>query len=227
MQLKLARDTGYQTKGAMVYQVLRQAIMGCQLRPGQRLIIDEIAQQLGVSHIPVREALQLLASEGLVETIPHSGATVAAISRDTLAEVFALKEGLELVATRIAAARLTPADLAALVALLAEMDTALSEGRHERWAELNSPFHRRIARLTGMPLLEEMTDRALDLWDRVRRYYFTSVVDPRVEQAQREHHAIVAAMRERDEAELDRLVKAHNRSAFAAYMDKLSRVNAP
>lgn len=223
MGLKIAREPGYQTKGAMVYQTLRRAIMQGQLPPGQRLIIDDIAQQLGVSHIPVREALQLLASEGLAESVPHSGATVAAISEEALVEVFALKEGLELVAVRIAAARLTPADARALAALLDEMDAALAAGRHERWAELNSPFHRRIARLTGMPLLEEMTDRALDRWERVRRHFFSSVVYRRVAQAQREHHALVAAMQACDEAAMEGLVKAHNRGALAAYQEHLAR----
>lgn len=221
MTLTLTAQAPHRTKQAMVYQALRGAILRCELHPGQRLIIDEIAGQLGVSHIPVREALQLLQSEGLVDNVPHAGATVAPISRDAIVEVFTLMEGLEFVAMRIAAERLTPADLAALAALVHEMDDALAAGDGARWPELNSEFHRAIARGTGMTLLQEMTDRALDRWDRVRRYFFNTVLSHRMDRAQDEHHAILAALQARDPARLEELAKVHNRGALAAYMAQM------
>lgn len=224
MQLEIAPQARPQTKQEMVYRALRNAIMHCTLQPGQRLIIDEIAQQLRVSHIPVREALQLLQSEGLVETIPHAGATVTAISRDSLLEVFTLMEGLEFVATRIAAARLAPERLRLLQTQLAEMDTILRTKQHDRWGDLNSAFHRTIARATGMPMLVEMTDRAFDQWDRIRRYFFNSVLSYRIEQAQQEHHAFVEALQERDYAQLEHLVKIHNQGALGAYTEHLAKL---
>lgn len=224
MQLEIAPPVRPQTKQEMVYRALRTAIINNKLQPGQRLIIDEIAQQLRVSHIPVREALQLLQSEGLVETIPHAGATVTTISRDSLVEVFTLMEGLEFVAGRIAAARLTPDHLARLRSLLADLDTVLRTGEHERWGDLNSSFHRTIARATGMPLLVEMTDRAFDQWDRTRRYFFNSVLSHRIGQAQQEHHAIVQALQDHDYPQLEALVKVHNQSALNAYMEHLAQV---
>ena len=222
MHLEISARPRHQTKQEMVYGTLRDAILRCALPPGRRLIIADIAQQLRVSPIPVREALQLLQSEGLVENVPHSGATVAAISPDSVAEVFTLMEGLELVATRVATGRQPPGRLDGLTALLAAMDGALAAGEHEGWADLNSRFHRDIAGMTGMPLLREMTDRALDQWDRVRRHFFTSVLYHRVEQAQQEHHAIVAAMLDRHYPRLEGLVKRHNQSALAAYTEYLS-----
>lgn len=223
MQLDIARGVRYQTKQEMVYHTLRNAIMRGQLAPGQRLVIEEIAQQLAVSPIPVREALHLLQSERLVETTPHVGATVGRISRDSIAEVFLLMEGLEVVATRCAAQRLTPEHLEELNALLAAMDAAWERDDHHQWAELNTQFHRAISRITGMPMLQEMTDRVLSQWDRLRYLFFTDVLIHRVGQAQQEHHAIVEAMRERDYARLERLVKAHNQSALAAYTEYISR----
>ena len=98
----------YRTKQEFVYETLRDAIMRCELGPGQRLVIDELARRLEVSAIPVREALQLLQSEGLVANVPHVGATVSLISRESIAEVFSVMEGLEIVATRSAAERMTP-----------------------------------------------------------------------------------------------------------------------
>jgi DNA-binding GntR family transcriptional regulator len=83
----------FQTKQEVVYQTLRTAITHCEIKPGERLVIEEIAQQLNVSPIPVREALQLLQSERLIEAIPHGGATVAPISQASVAEIFTLMEG--------------------------------------------------------------------------------------------------------------------------------------
>ena len=107
---KQAPHTRHLTKNAFVYQTLRTAIIRCELQPGERLVIDDLARRYEVSIIPVREALRLLESEGLVVSIPHVGATVAPISRDSVREVFTLLEGLELVASR--------ADLQAMISAL-------------------------------------------------------------------------------------------------------------
>jgi DNA-binding GntR family transcriptional regulator len=213
----------HRTKREVVYQALREAIMRCELAPGRRLLIDDLARQLEVSAIPVREALQLLQSEGLVDNVPHVGATVSPISRQSIDEVFAVMEGLELVATRSAAQRLTPADAAALEELVSGMDKAQAAGRHAEWADLNSRFHLAISRLSAMPMLQEMTERVLARWDRLRRFYFNGVLVHRVEQAQKEHRALLAAMKAGDLPLLEKTVKEHNRGALLAYADYIKR----
>ncbi|PLS81671.1 MAG: hypothetical protein CYG59_05505, partial [Chloroflexi bacterium] len=205
-----------------VYQTLRKAIMRAELAPGERLRTEDIAQRLGVSPIPVREALQLLQSERLVETIPHVGARVARVSHESVIEVFTVMEGLELVATRTAAARMTPSHLETLASLLRMMDQALENANYDEWGDLNTSFHLAIASMTGMSMLQEMTERALNQWDRVRRYYLKGVLTERLGQAQKEHHLIVQAVREQDYPALERLVRAHNQSALSAYMEYLS-----
>ena len=222
MHLSVSEGSAYKTKQEFVYETLRRAILRCELVPGQRLPTKEIANQLGVSLIPVREALQLLQSEGLVENRPHVGAAVARISSSSVAEVFALLEGLETVATRVAARRVTQAEIDVLDALLTEMDAAVEEGEHELWGELNTRLHLSIAGYAGMPTLREMTERVFDLWHRVQRCYLREVLVQRVLQSQQEHHAILRALRERDETELERLVKVHNRNAMEAYTNHLS-----
>ena len=219
----LAAAPRHRTKRELVYQTLRDAIMRCDLPPGRRLLIDELARQLEVSAIPVREALQLLQSEGLVDNVPHVGATVSPISRQSIDEVFAVMEGLEVVATRAAAQNLTPADAAALEQLVVEMDVAQAAGQYAEWADLNSRFHLAISRLSAMPMLQEMTERVLARWDRVRRFFVNGVLVHRVEQAQSEHRALLAAMRTRDLPALERTVKEHNRGARAAYADYIRR----
>ncbi len=194
------------------------------LKPGERLRIEDIAQRFGVSPIPVREALHMLQSERLVENTPHVGATVARISKDSIIEVFTVMEGLELVATRTAAQRLTSANIQHLQDLVAAMDHAVETEAHDRWADLNTEFHTAIVRITGMTMLQEMTERVLHQWDRVRRYYLKGVLVFRLSQAQEEHRQIVQAMRERDYERLAQLVREHNQGALAAYTEYLANV---
>jgi DNA-binding GntR family transcriptional regulator len=221
MTLSLPSPMRYRTKQELVYQTLRSAIMRCDLRPGQRLVIDELARQLEVSAIPVREALHLLQSEGLVTSVPHVGATVSLISRESIDEVFAVLEGLEIVATRSATLRLTSTDAATLEGITVAMDEAWREGRNEEWADLNSRFHLAISRLSAMPMLQEMTERVLDRWDRVRRFYFSGVLVRRIEQAQEEHRALLRAMKAKDLVAVERTVKQHNQGALLAYEEYL------
>ena len=110
--------------------------------PGQRLVIDEIARRLEVCAIPMREALQLLQSEGLVLGAPHVGATVAPVSQDEVHEVFAIMEALETVAVREAARRLDEAGLARL-------RTSSPNGRGGRGCRTTSAGRRSTATSTG------------------------------------------------------------------------------
>ena len=86
---------------------------------------------------------------------------------------------------------------------------------------MNGTLHRSIGEVAAMPLLREMTDRALSRWERLRRHYFQGVLVPRVEQAQREHRELLAALVARDPDGAERVVRAHNRNAQTAYSDFL------
>lgn len=213
----------YRTKQEFAYRRLREAIMRCELAPGQRLVIDDIARRLRVSAMPVREALHLLQSEGLVVNVPHVGATAAPIAPQAVSEVFTILEGLELVAAREAAARLRPEHEAELHALIDSMDAALGGAAHERWSELNSRFHVAISAVAGMPLLREMTERVLGQWDRVRRHYFEGVLVRRAETAQREHHQMLAAIEAGDVPAAEAVVRRHNRGALDDYSEFIRR----
>src|SRR6185503_19898866 len=119
------RPGSYATKQELVYCSLRDAIMRCELAPGQRLVIDDLARRLNVSAIPVREALHLLSSERLVVNVPHVGATVAPIVPESVHDVFTVMEGLETVAARVAADRLHADHEHELGDLLRVMDEAV------------------------------------------------------------------------------------------------------
>lgn len=215
------------TKQQAVYRTLRESILRCELRPGARLVIDDLARQFHVSIIPVREALRQLQAEGLVLSVAHVGGTVAPMSHASVVEVFAVLEGLETVATRAAAQRLTAADLTALSDLVAAMDRALEAGSPGLWAELNTRFHLAIAAIAGMPMLEDMLRRAFDRWERVRRYYFSDVLIHRTRIAQAEHHELLRQMEARDLARVERTIRQHNQSALASYLACLGDAGEP
>ena len=221
-----AGSSGHLTKQQFVYTTLRESILRCELGPGTRLVFDDLARQFRVSIIPVREALRLLQSEGLVISVAHVGATVAPISHASVVEVFTLLEGLELVAARAAAQRATEPELAMLKDLVAEMDRALEAGSPQRWAEINTRFHLSIARLAEMPILMDMLQRAVDYWDRVRRYYFKDVLIHRTRLAQAEHRAMVTHMEARNLPELEQTIREHNQGALAAYTAHLESQRA-
>jgi len=205
------------TKQQAMYRTLRDAILRCELRPGARLVIDDLARQHHVSIIPVREALRQLQSEGLVLSVAHVGGTVAPISFDSVVEVFTVLEGLEAAATRAAAERASADDLAVLARLVAEMDAALDAGSPGRWAELNTDFHLAIGDIARMPMLRDMLRRAFDHWQRVRRHYFSDVLIHRTRQAQAEHQQLLDHIRARDLVRLEQTIRQHNRAALAAY----------
>jgi DNA-binding GntR family transcriptional regulator len=221
MPIAVPKESRHRTKQEFAYQTLRDAIMRCELQPSERLVIDDLARRLNVSIIPVREAIQILQSEGLVVTVPHAGATVAPISRQSIQDVFTVLEGLEVVATRLVAERRNTSELNALGSLVADMDKAVDAKRYAQWAGLNTEFHLMIGALPGLPMLREMTERMLARWGRIRRFYFRGVLVARAEQAQQEHRDILESMRVRDLGKLEKLMRQHNRGALESYMNYL------
>jgi len=212
------------TKQQFVYGLLRDAIIRCELPPGERLVIDELARRFQVSIIPVREALRLLQSEGLVVSVPHVGATVSAISLASVYETFAILEALEVVAARAATKKATDADIEGLARRVSAMDRAIAGGRPAQWADLNTEFHLAIGTIAAMPLLEDMLRRAFDHWDRLRRHYFPGVLARRIRQAQAEHYRILDEIRTRDVAQVEATLRAHNQRALQAYATYLDSV---
>ena len=209
------------TKQQFVYQTLRDAILRCELQPGERLNIGTLAKRLGVSIVPIREALRLLESEGFVVNVAHVGATIAPISRQSIAEIYTILEGLETVSTRVAAQLAQPEHFSELEVLITGMDDALEHGRADQWSELNTRFHLAIGRLSAMPMLEQMLHRALAEWARVSRHLFKDVVLDRANAAQREHRELVARMKAGDLPGVEQIVRTHNQGALAAYTEYL------
>ena len=209
------------TKEEYAYDVIREAILRCELKPGEKLVIDSLSEKLGVSAIPLRGALQRLQSEGLVEITPHTGTIVSELSPGNIEQVSLLLERLEILSFEVLAQKATDADIAQLRKVLAEMDRLLETKDLEKWSELNLEFHRIIGNLTGMKLLIEFLNRALDGWMRLRRWYLHRII-VQMPQSQAEHHEMVELLARRDVPNLTRVVIEHNRRMREYYQQAIT-----
>jgi DNA-binding GntR family transcriptional regulator len=198
-----------------VYESIRNQILSGELGSGSRLRIDEIGRELEVSHIPVREALKRLQAEGYVTVEPFVGTTVTDLPIEWVEEVFELMEALESIGARAACRHMSEESLAEIAAAVAGMDELVSDP--ESWSRANVALHGLICSAGGKPLTGQMLGKVLDQWDRLRRRYLEEVSAQRLERAQAEHHAIVAALAARDEEGVLRRVREHNRAALEAY----------
>lgn len=214
------------TKEDYAYDVLRAAILRCEMRPGDRIVIDTLSAELGISPIPMRAALQRLQAEGLVEITPHTGAVVSELSPANIEQVALILERLELLGFELAAPRATEADIAALRGILDAMDAALAAGDHDRWAELNSEFHRTVAALSGNKLLVEFTARALADWIRLRRWYLADV-EMQLGQAQAEHRDMLEALTRRDLTGLQGVLHDHHQRLGDLHRRAVAGLTAP
>lgn len=223
MQSATSRPTpslqpAFRSKKEAVLDLLRSSIAQGAFKPGEKLVIDELAARFGVSQIPVREALQQLQAEGFVEIEPYVGATVSRIEAGIIVEIFELLEALELISGRAACQRMTKDDFAHMEAILVEMDVL--EDDLEAWSAANMRLHRFICDCAGMPLVKSTLVKALDHWNRLRRYYLNDVFAHRVRAAQKEHWQMLRAMRACDIDRLEKVVRGHNQAARTAYTDR-------
>ncbi len=203
----------------LVAAVLREAITNGLLKANQPLPQDEIAQQLRVSHIPVREALRQLQSEGLVTYQQNRGAQVSALTADEIHEIYEIRAILETAAIRGAAPRLTAAQLDQAEHIL---DAAEAADEGAAWGSHDVDFHRLIYALDDRPRLRELIDGLLR---RVDRYWLTHglMLTHRAE-FERDHRALLEALRARNGEAAATLLGRHLSGASELLVAEMERV---
>src|SRR5260370_25586637 len=140
----------------VVREQIRGLILGGKLAPGERLVEDKLSAELGVSRVPVREALRSLAAEGLVRLLPRRGATVAEITPEIVAELVEVRARVEGLNARLAAQRHDPEIVAQLRDTLRRGNTASKAGTREELANLNAEFHDRLTEASRNSVLSEV-----------------------------------------------------------------------
>lgn len=183
---------------------IREAILKGYFKPGERLDQTELAELLGVSRSPVRDALKRLAAEGLVTMHPHRGAVVAELSRDELEEIYLIRRVLEGLAARLAVAHMDSGRLDALRQLLERMDKTEDA---DEWIELNWRFHHTVYEAAGRPRLLEMIDNLRNTVAPYIRQYISTPEYRR--QAQVAHWRIYRACLTQDPDLAERETVAH------------------
>jgi DNA-binding GntR family transcriptional regulator len=138
---------------------LRKAILNGTLKKGDRLIQEEWAERLGVSRMPIREALTQLQIEGLVEMVPHKGAIVTPITRDNIVEIYHTRSLLEGLAVEKSIPFLADEDKIQLEKILIQMeDLQLSDETNERYIQLNASFHETLRKRCPWPRVQKMVE---------------------------------------------------------------------
>ena len=206
----------------VVFNTLRQAILRGELQPGERLMEIQLAQRLGVSRTPVREAIRKLELEGLVLMIPRRGAEVAEITRQDLEDVLEVRAALEELAVKDACEHITDEQLQDLKKAANEFKRSLEGTDLVACAEADIHFHEIIYAATNNKRLVQMLN---NLREQMYRYRMENLKDKRTYRTLvEEHDAIRRALKQHDKEKAGAAINVHienqRRSILASIMEK-------
>jgi DNA-binding GntR family transcriptional regulator len=187
---------------------LRRRILSGELPEGYQLRQDALAAELGVSRIPVREALVQLEGEGLVRIVAHKGAVVSELSAPEIAELFELRGLLEPILLKKSAPKLTPADFAELDLILAEYRKELHTQNPARWGELNTRLHDVLMSRAEQPRTWAIVSSLLQQTDRYTRLQLSLSAES-CRRAEEEHEELVRLCKTGDVRGAAALLKRH------------------
>ena len=192
----------------VVFNTLRQAILKGELKPGERLMEIQLANKLGVSRTPVREAIRKLELEGLVLMIPRKGAEVAEITRQDMEDVLEVRTALEELAVKDACDHITDAQLSELKKASNEFKKALLEGKDlVTCADADMHFHDVILSATNNRRLIQMLN---NLSEQMYRYRMEYLKDERTHKTLiEEHDAIRRALKKHDKVKAGAAIRVH------------------
>jgi DNA-binding GntR family transcriptional regulator len=199
-----------------VYQAMQELIISRRLAPGQHLVESELAQMLGVSRQPVREALQWLNNEGWVDLRPGYGAFVHAPTQDEADQLLAVRSLLESEAARLAAQHADEAGIAHLRELNRSGVEALANDQVDDAVALNAAVHRCVTELSGNKVLLDFATQV----DRRVRWYYTPIARQRGKQSWQEHAELIDAIERRDADNAARIMAEHTERTRKSYLEQ-------
>lgn len=209
-----------ETATARATEALRSLIFQGELPPGSDHLETELAERLGISRTPVREALARLEGQGLVRIRPRRGARIVGLSPQDMNDIYEVLTALEAAAAARAASRQLPERaLAPLQMAIDAMEAALDAGELEAWAAADDAFHAALVAASGNPRLKE----AVALYsDQVRRARMVTLrLRPVPYRSNEDHRAVLAAIRAGDARAAHRLHEAHREAARLLLTDLL------
>jgi DNA-binding GntR family transcriptional regulator len=200
--------------GDYAIRALREDLIEGRLVPGQRISMEVLATEMGISHVPLREAIRYLEAEGHLERDPRSQVRVAPVSPEEAAEIYRLREILETEANARGVPALTDADIAELDAQLRAMEQAVADDNIARFASANRAFHFVAFERAGSKWMLRFMNI---VWDAAARYQ-TSLFQQEgwEENLQAHHRQLRDAMARRDADEVHRIMDEHRRVTIEA-----------
>jgi DNA-binding GntR family transcriptional regulator len=189
---------------------LRDMIVDGDLKPGQKVPEPELCQRFGVSRTPLREALKVLAAEGIVQLLPNRGAVVAKVTREEIEQIFPIMGALESLAGELACERITEDELEKLRRLHKAM---VGHYRRSEWlpySKLNRAIHEAIFAAAGNAALSAIYQQLIIRIHAIR--FVVKKTPERWRQAVEEHEQMVEALESRDGKKLARIMKLHLRN---------------
>ncbi|MEE1442147.1 MAG: GntR family transcriptional regulator [Blautia sp.] len=206
MNLEMEMDE-YLPLRDVVFNTLRRAILKGELKPGERLMEIALADKLGVSRTPIREAIRKLELEGLVVMAPRKGAKVASITERDLNDVLEVRKGMEVLAISLACKRITGEELEKLEIIERDFQRLIESGNLTELAEMDVKFHDTIYQATNNQRLVQLLNNLREQMYRYRMEYLKDIAVRRT--LAEEHKAICQALRERNQQQAEKYVSIH------------------
>ncbi|MEU8984390.1 GntR family transcriptional regulator [Streptomyces sp. NPDC048309] len=201
-----------------VYDALTEMIINGSLTPGQHLVEAELAEHLGVSRQPIREALQRLHTTGWVDLRPAQGAFVHSPTAEECAQLLSVRAVLETHSARGAAEHATPADVAHLWELQRIGLAALAAADARAIVEANAALHGHITHLSRNAVLAELIPQV----DRRVRWYYMPIARPRGQDAWSEHARLIEAIADGEPDRAEELMRRHTRNTTDFYCRQIA-----
>jgi DNA-binding GntR family transcriptional regulator len=215
------RLDNYKPLRELVFESLREAIIAGKLGPGERLMEIQMAEEMGVSRTPVREAIRKLELEGLVVMIPRKGAYVAGLSLKDIADVFEIRGALEGLAAELAAERITEEELEELERYLIKISEEIESGDLDKVVATDTDFHSLIYKASRNHRLSQIIN---NLREQIQRFRTTSLSYPgRMKIALEEHRKIVEAISMRDGELARKIAQEHIENAENSMMSMVQQ----
>lgn len=188
--------SNYKPLREIVFEYLRNSILSGELEPGERLMELQLAQQLGVSRTPIREAIRKLELEGFVEMLPRKGAYVADVSIKDILDVLEVRMFLEGLATNLAAERMTDEEIEELKVILQKFEDEIETMEKQEMIKLDNKFHDTIIKGSRNNKLMQIVQGLQEQFQRFRVIYFNEYSEH--QDLIKYHRAIVKAIADRD-----------------------------
>ena len=204
----------YKNAREAAFEKIKEAIIKGHFKPGEKLVEQTLAQEMGVSRTPVREAIRRLEAEGFVVSIPRKGVVVSRADKEEIVQLYSIRAELEGLAARWAIENADEDDIRKLDEAISRMEETAASGDLDGVVQSNALFHDAIAQASKSRILCTLLKT---LQDNIQRFRFQSLHLPgRPVAALAEHKEIVAAIKEKKAEEADRLLKEHLQNACAA-----------